>query len=109
TRKEGKLGGFTLGIGVIFIYYGIMQMAEALTKGGRLDAAWSRWVPNIVVGLLAIAAMWIRTHRAGREIAIRLPGWLRLPRRGTPATGRVRTNAAGQVVLVIRVPELSLP
>ncbi|MEO8483387.1 MAG: LptF/LptG family permease [Acidobacteriota bacterium] len=109
TRKEGKLGGFTLGIGVIFAYYGIMQMAEALTKGGHLDAAWSRWIPNIVVGVLGVIALWVRTHRAGRDVTIRLPAWVRLPRRPVSAGGRVRSTTTGQVVLVIRMPELPLP
>jgi LPS export ABC transporter permease LptG/LPS export ABC transporter permease LptF len=109
TRKEGKLGGFTLGIGVIFVYYGIMQMAEALTKGGRLDPAWSRWVPNILVGVLGIVALWMRTRRAGRDVSVRLPGWVRLPRRATRAGGRVRTTTSGQVVLVIRMPDIPLP
>lgn len=109
TRKEGKLGGFTLGIGVIFVYYGIMQMAEALTKGGRLDPAWSRWVPNIVVGVLGIVALWMRARRAGRDVTIRLPGWVKLPRRDRPAGARIRANASGQVVLVIRMPDLPLP
>jgi LPS export ABC transporter permease LptG/LPS export ABC transporter permease LptF len=108
TRKEGKLGGFTLGIGVIFAYYGIMQMAASLTKGGQLPAEWSRWIPNIVVGLVSIAALLSRTKRAGREMSVTLPGWLRLPRRRANQAG-AGPAPTGNIVLVIRVPELPLP
>jgi LPS export ABC transporter permease LptG len=83
-----------------------MQMAASLTKGGQLPAEWSRWVPNIVIGIVAIVALYSRTRRAGRELAVTLPGWLRLPRRR-------RTGAApasrGDIVLVIRMPELPVP
>src|SRR6185436_19096313 len=33
NRKDGKLAAFVLGIGVIFAYYGILSIAQALTKG----------------------------------------------------------------------------
>jgi LPS export ABC transporter permease LptG/LPS export ABC transporter permease LptF len=109
TRKEGKLGGFTLGIAVIFAYYGIMQMAEGLTKGGQLPAEWSRWVPNIIIGLLGIASVWGRTRHAGRDVSIRLPSWVRLPGRHGGHAGALSPAAGGRVVLVIRLPELPLP
>ena len=32
TRKEGKLGGLTLGLGVIFLYYSLMAFAESGAK-----------------------------------------------------------------------------
>jgi LPS export ABC transporter permease LptG/LPS export ABC transporter permease LptF len=107
TRKEGKLGGFTLGIGVIFAYYGIMQIGTSLTKGGQMPAEWARWVPNIVVGLVGIAALASRTKRAGRELTVTLPGWLRLPRRHRRAA--VPTSASRDIVLVVRMPELPIP
>lgn len=106
TRKEGKLGGFTIGIGVIFAYYGIMQIGTSLTKGGQMPAEWARWVPNIVVGFVAIAALVSRTKRAGRELAVTLPGWLRLPRRRRAGAA---PRSGGDIVLVIRMPELPVP
>jgi LPS export ABC transporter permease LptG/LPS export ABC transporter permease LptF len=104
TRKEGKLGGFTLGIGVIFLYYGIMTTAESMVKGGRFPAEWARWVPNIIIGALAILALWRRSRSTGRELSITLPAWLRRrPRQATAKPGGDR------VVLVLRIPAFDLP
>jgi LPS export ABC transporter permease LptG/LPS export ABC transporter permease LptF len=111
TRKEGKLGGFTLGLGVIFVYYGLMTMFEALTKGGNFPAEWARWVPNIVVGLIGIAALHWRSRAAGGEITFELPAW---PWRTAKAvTGRANASTdrpqPDRVVVVIRIPEIRLP
>ncbi len=77
TRKEGKLGGLTLGIGVLFVYYGVMDFAESLTKGGHFPPEWARWVPNIVVGLIGVVALRWRMRSSGGELTIALPAWVR--------------------------------
>ena len=46
-RKDGKLAAFVLGIGVIFVYYVIMFMAESLTKGFWIPAWLAMWIPNV--------------------------------------------------------------
>jgi LPS export ABC transporter permease LptG len=115
TRKEGRLGGFALGIGVIFVYYGVMQVAEALTKGGRLPAEWARWIPNITVALLGLWALRSRMRNTGREWTITLPGWAaKIGRRPRATTSQARGDTMARpdgapVVLVIRVPDLELP
>jgi LPS export ABC transporter permease LptG/LPS export ABC transporter permease LptF len=108
TRKEGKLGGFTLGIGVIFIYYGIMTGVEALTKGGSFPAEWARWVPNIVIGLVGMAALFWRSRASGGEITFRLPRWVSGWRRAADGTSAQVLRPAAPV-LVIKVPEFHLP
>ncbi len=75
SRKEGKLGGFTLGLGVLFAYYGIMVFFEGMTKGGRFPAEWARWMPNIILGVVGLLALRWRTRAVGR-------------RRGDPACPR---------------------
>jgi LPS export ABC transporter permease LptG/LPS export ABC transporter permease LptF len=120
TRKEGKLGGFTLGIGVIFLYYGVMQLAEALVKGGQMPPEWARWIPNIVVAVVGLVALRARMRNSGREWAVTLPGWMaRLPRflrhsagPAKPASEFAAPLAAApneSVVVVIRFPEIELP
>jgi LPS export ABC transporter permease LptG/LPS export ABC transporter permease LptF len=107
TRKDGKLGGFALGIGVLFAYYGFFALFQNLTKGGHFPAEWARWVPDIVLGLAGIAALYWRTRSVGGEITMAWPAWLRLPRRrGLAAAG---TTDAPRTVLVIRLPEFNLP
>jgi LPS export ABC transporter permease LptG/LPS export ABC transporter permease LptF len=110
TRKEGRLAGLALGLGVIGIYYVLMYSADAWTKGGFFPAAWARWVPNIVLGSVGLIAVWRRNRANGDGLSFPMPAWLvnRMTRSSPPGT------VAGQpkprhVVLVVRVPILNLP
>ncbi|MCC7007839.1 MAG: LptF/LptG family permease [Acidobacteria bacterium] len=103
TRKDGKLGGFTLGIAVICAYYGVMALFENLTKGGKFPAEWARWMPNVVLAIVGILALWLRTRSAGREMALTLPR-LRWPLR----SGRTAA-APPRIVIVVRLPAWHLP
>lgn len=120
TRKEGKLAGFALGLGVIVVYYGVFSLFESMTKGGDFPAQWARWMPNIVVGLLGILALRARMRNTGREWAVSLPAWMgRFARvRKTAAVARPADRAdspvapatgANRVVIVLRVPDVQLP
>lgn len=112
TRKDGKLAGFAIGIGVIMAYYGIMTVFEGQTKGGAFPAVWARWMPNIILGTLGIALLWWRTTGARRPLGIPVPGWLAAwwPGAVTAAPAESTPNGRQErVVLVIRFPELSWP
>lgn len=112
TRKEGKLGGFTLGIGVIFLYYALMALFWSLTKGGDFPAEWARWMPNIVVGAAGGVALWWRSRTRGGDMAIALPPWLSRRAASAPALDANLTGpskAGTRTVLVIRMPALTLP
>ena len=53
-RRDGRLAAFVLGIGVVFVYWVLMYMSEAIAKAGLLPYwfAWlAMWVPNIVIAL----------------------------------------------------------
>jgi LPS export ABC transporter permease LptG/LPS export ABC transporter permease LptF len=104
SRKEGKYGGFTMGLAVIFAYYGIMVYFESRTKGGLFPAEWARWMPNIVLGVIGLLAVRWRLRAVGGDLAIRLPGWLA---RGVAR--RTEGPSAARVVVVIRLPDLRLP
>jgi LPS export ABC transporter permease LptG len=90
TRKEGRLAGLTLGLAIIMVYYATMGLAEAWAKsaartatpadllpGGRVDliATWARWIPNILVGLVGIVALWRQARPNGLNLPIRAPRW----------------------------------
>ena len=115
TRREGKFAAFTVGIGVIFIYYTVMFVFENLAKSQIFPAVWARWVPNIVLAAGGLVLLWRRTRGAGVRL-MRLPvaRWLR-PRKTAavpPAADASRAPAAGRrrrVVLVVKLPDMSIP
>jgi LPS export ABC transporter permease LptG/LPS export ABC transporter permease LptF len=107
TRKEGKLAGLTLGLIVIFVYYGLLELAETLTKGDHFSPVWARWFPNIVLGALGLVLLWRRERASGAALAIpatfvRFWQWLARPKSAAPQSGP-------RVVVVIRIPRLWLP
>jgi LPS export ABC transporter permease LptG/LPS export ABC transporter permease LptF len=126
VARGGKLGGFVVGIGVIFTYYIVMFLAESMAKGHRIPAEWARWVPNLVLGPFGIVALfWRARHAEGR-----MPFGLRIPMPALPSwvpwrKARVRPGsdpgltptpvAAGSatrrkgVVLVLRIPHFNAP
>ena len=123
VSRDGKLGGFVVGIGVIFAYYILMFLAESMAKGHQIPAEWARWVPNLLLGPFGIVALiWRARHAEGR-----LPFGLRLPqfrlaclrpssRPSGHQRGRRRARAAAAApvrgpacVLVVRVPRLHAP
>ena len=61
TRNSSSMG-FALSVIIIFFYYAIMTLANALGRGGILPPAFAVWIPNIV-GLLAGM---ILIHRASK-------------------------------------------
>lgn len=123
TSSKGRLAGLTLGLGVILVYYAVMGLAEAWTKGtartgGNVDlvAAWSRWVPNIVLGVVGALAVWRQTRPSGLNLLI--PAFLlrvftfgqKDPRSGPQdAANEPATRVgAGRSGVVVRVPRLGL-
>jgi LPS export ABC transporter permease LptG/LPS export ABC transporter permease LptF len=107
TRKDGKFASFALGIAVIFVYYGLMNTFENLTKGDLFPAALARWVPNLLLGPLAILVIWWRSRDAERSVTLRLPPKI-AARLAT--VGEVTDGApAGKPVLVIRLPSFRIP
>lgn len=114
TRKDGKLAGFAIGIVVIMAYYGIMTFFEGRAKGAAFPAIWARWMPNIVLGLLGSGLLWWRSRGARRPPRLSLPGWLAewwpgRTRDSPVGTARSESGPRPRVVLVIRIPEFSLP
>jgi LPS export ABC transporter permease LptG/LPS export ABC transporter permease LptF len=116
TRREGKLAGFAVGLVVIFAYYILMYLSEGLTKGHMLPAVLARWVPNLVLGPVAIAALvWRAKWAEGRfPLTLPLPRWPR--RRTAPAADAAPAAALStaqpgrdRVVVVIRFPKFWYP
>ncbi len=112
TRKEGKLGGFVIGLIVILAYNTVMVLFEGRTKALEFPPEWARWMPNIILGLVGILLLVFKMRGTSARLELRLPGWLaRLRQAQTAPAGT--TGAAPQgpapVVLVIRLPHFGLP
>jgi LPS export ABC transporter permease LptG/LPS export ABC transporter permease LptF len=119
VARDGKLGGFVVGIGVIFAYYIVMFLAESLAKGHRIPAEYARWVPNLLLGPLGIVALiWRTRHAEGRMpfssrlAQLRLPAWARRQPRPAATASTAAVAAAGTrpgVVLIVRFPRINAP
>ena len=116
VAKGGKLGGFVVGIGVIFAYYIAMFLAESAAKGFRIPAEWARWIPNILLGPFGIAALIMRArHAEGRlPFGLKLPAVLtRWTRRTEPPSSTTDQPSLARhkprPVVVIRLPRLHVP
>ena len=74
NRRDGALGSFALGLVVIFLYYVPMYLGPALTKGGLIAPWLAAWLPNIVLGIVGIAAVPVaRTRRPTGRSGFPLP------------------------------------
>ena len=88
VARDGKLGGFVIGVVVIFAYYVVMFLADAQTRGhyrqievarqlgsaSFLNAQLSAWWPNIVLGIFGMAALALAEPRySERSLPIATP------------------------------------
>jgi LPS export ABC transporter permease LptG/LPS export ABC transporter permease LptF len=124
VARDGKLGGFVVGIAVIFTYYIAMFLAESAAKGQSIPPEWARWAPNLLLFPFGIVALILRARHAEGRLPFGLrTGWpavtaavKRLVARATGAGrpgGTADPRPPGQrsrrVVLVIRIPRLYAP
>ncbi len=107
SRKDGKLAGFAIGMGVILIYYVLLFGSRAAALGGRLNAEWAPWAPNIILGLVGIAMMVWRARVADQPIRFSIPAFWRRSSDAAPHAAQVRV--APRVVVVIRIPQFHVP
>ena len=134
VARDGKLGGFVIGVVVIFAYYIVMFLADAQTRGyyhkieearqlgsaSFLNAQLSAWWPNIVLGVFGVAALVWRSRYSERSLPIVIPAfipqlqtrWHRATTAGPthlPSAGARRTDQRRRVVVVVRVPHVRIP
>jgi lipopolysaccharide export system permease protein len=135
VARDGKMGGFVIGIAVIFAYYVIMYLAEAHAQGHyraienahRLGSAnfalahLARWWPNIVLGLFGIGALVWRARFASRQLPRSFPlvvpqlkgRWTRTRDSADPSGDtKAGTRSAGKkrnVMIVVRIPKWNVP
>lgn len=115
NRKDGKLASFVIGMGVIFIYYVLLWGARAAAMGGRFSPELAPWLPNIVMGALAILMFIWRSRFADRPLRLSLPAFWRR-RNAEPAADDASAGLsaaprgrAQRVVVVVRIPHINIP
>jgi LPS export ABC transporter permease LptG/LPS export ABC transporter permease LptF len=106
NRRDGKLAGFVLGFGVIMAYYFVLWTSRALALGGRISPTFAPWIANVVLGGVGIILVVWRARSADRPLRITVPS---LTRSSRVESGVAPERARGRVVIVIRIPRLSLP
>ena len=113
-RRDGRLAAFVLAIAVVFVYWVLMYMSEAIAKAGLLPYwfAWlAMWVPNIVIALWGLVLI-IKKMRApeGSSMRFALPF---VRRRAATATnsqnGAVPSTRGTRVIIVLKVPHIAFP
>ncbi len=139
VARDGKMGGFVIGVAVIFAYYIVMYLAEAQTQGHyraienahRLNSAsfllahLARWWPNILLGIFGIVALIWRDRFASRQLPLTFPvvvpqltaRWNSTPAEQTGASAGSRSLSEAKtgrlrkrpVKVVVRIPKLNLP
>jgi LPS export ABC transporter permease LptG/LPS export ABC transporter permease LptF len=111
-RRDGRLAAFVLGIGVVFVYWVLMYVSEAIAKAGVLPYwfAWlAMWVPNIVVAAWGLVLIW-KKLRGPEQSSMRLAlPFLRRGGRTTSQNGAASAGRGTRVVVVVKVPHIAVP
>jgi LPS export ABC transporter permease LptF/LPS export ABC transporter permease LptG len=76
NRRGGKTTGFALSIGVIVIYYVLLNNGEEAARYGKLPAWLAMWMPNLVLAVLGIFIL-IRRNSDKSLLVSRIDRWLR--------------------------------
>ncbi len=76
NRRGGKASGFALSIGVLILYYILLNNGEEYARFGRMPPWLGMWLPNI---LLAAAGLFllVRRNRDKSLLLSRLDRWVR--------------------------------
>jgi lipopolysaccharide export LptBFGC system permease protein LptF len=112
SRKDGKLAGFAIGTGVVFVYYVLLYSSRAAALAGALTPAFAPWIVNVVLGAVGIGLVLWRAGSSDQPIRISLPSFWRDRDAQSSRTATTRAAAAGhrrRVVLVVRVPHIDWP
>jgi len=110
NRRDGKLGSFVFGLGVIFAYYIPLTLGPALAKGHLIPPWLAVWAPNIILSAVGAGLFFWRSRAADQEFRLARPRWLQRRQAAAP----VWRSAAGAESLssepgfVARLPKPSI-
>lgn len=97
SRKDGKLASFVLGVAVIFAYYVIMYMSEAMAKAALVSPHLALWLPNMILGGAGVVLLLWRSRSVERRVALLPSRWrsARRPRLSRGARRRAPAERSG--------------
>jgi LPS export ABC transporter permease LptF/LPS export ABC transporter permease LptG len=76
NRRDGKLASFVVGLAVIFVYYVMLWLGQAVVRGHVIPPWLGAWAPNMVLGVVGgLLFLW---RDRGFDRPLRIPT---LPRR----------------------------
>jgi len=76
NRRGGKTSGFAISIGVIVVYYIMLNDGEEAARYGKLSAGLAMWLPNLVLAALGIFIL-LRRNRDKSLLLGRFDFWVR--------------------------------
>ena len=85
NRRDGTLGGFVLGFGVVMIYYFVLWASRALAYSGKIPPSLGAWIANLVFGAVGVGLVIWRAGAADRTIRLSLPRFRRASDAGNVA------------------------
>ncbi len=59
TGKVGRLGGFSISLAIIILYYLFFMMGEGLSKSGGINPFLGIWIPNIFFSVITAVFVYI--------------------------------------------------
>lgn len=119
NSRGGRSSGFALSIGVIMVYYVLLNWGEESARTGKIPAWIAMWMANAVL-LVAGLVLLVRRNRDKTLALTRVSSWLaahlwpRIQRRRAARAERRRQRRAElqakrrRADLVIRVPQIQL-
>ena len=54
VKRSGKMVGFGIGLGLVLVYYLLLQVGQDTGRSGVLPPGFAIWLPNLVIGLLGV-------------------------------------------------------
>ncbi|MBV8199916.1 MAG: LPS export ABC transporter permease LptF [Acidobacteria bacterium] len=76
NRRGGKTSGFAISIGVIVVYYIMLNNGEEAARYGKLSAGLAMWLPNLVLAAIGVFIL-MRRNSDKSLLLSRLDRWVR--------------------------------
>ena len=52
VKRSGRMVGFGIGLGLVLVYYLLLQVGQDTGRSGFLPPGFAIWLPNLIIGLL---------------------------------------------------------